>query len=127
MSVVTLVACGIQLACCVLGPQCLRKTGQALGKVACGSVDRNLVEDVGELSEAVHKDYLSNKSGKRKESLRDLDRASMQNKTERRYQMCTGEMRGSSRREAAEERNSEAGVEPKHPKSYCPTALNKYF
>lgn len=126
MSVVTLAACGIQLACCVLDPQHLRKTGEALVKVACDS-DRNFIEDVGELSEAVHKDYLSNKSGKRKEGLRDLDRASMQNKTEKRKQICTGEMRGSSRREAAEERTSEAAVEPKHPETYCSTALNKYF
>lgn len=46
----------------------------------------------------MHEDYLSKETGKRKEGLRDLDWASVQNKIERRRQACTGERRRSSRR-----------------------------
>lgn len=44
-------------------------------------MDRKLVGEVwGAGADTVHKDYLSKETGKRKEGLRDLDQAGVQNK-----------------------------------------------
>lgn len=63
----------------------------------------------------MHKDYLSKETEERKEGLRYLDGARVQNKIERRKQACTGERRGSSRRI----RLQRAGVEPKQQVAKC--------